>query len=153
MITSAEVVDVLTPIWLSKAATAKKVREVLEAVFDYAGAKGKRSAPNPAVMKGNLDTLLPQRPTLTRGHHPAVPVAIAPALYARLVDRGGGYVRAETVTLTATRSEQTTLARRGEFDLRAPSSRRGPSRPGVISSPRPKTAPPCRMWCRSRARR
>ena len=91
-------VDVLSPIWLSKAATAKKVREVLEAVFDYAGAKGKRSAPNPAVMKGNLDTLLPQRPTLTRGHHPAVPVAIAPALYARLVRSGGGYVRAETVT-------------------------------------------------------
>jgi hypothetical protein len=37
-------------------------------------------------MKGNLDTLLPQRPTLTRGHHPAVPVSDAPKLYARLSD-------------------------------------------------------------------
>ena len=96
-ITSDDVVAVLKPIWITKAATAKKVREALEAVFDYAQAKGKRSAPNPAVMKGNLDTLLPQRPSLTRGHHPAVPVSDRPSALCAAERRRVGYVRAAPV--------------------------------------------------------
>ena len=119
-ITPDYVVAVLKPIWITKAAIAKKVREALEAVFDYAGAKGKRSAPNPAVMKGNLDTLLPQRPTLTRGHHPAVPVSDAPKLYARLSDNSSDTCALRLLLLTATRSEQVTLARAGEFNLVGP---------------------------------
>ena len=63
----------LKPIWLSKSETAKKLRERLEVVFDAAKAKGQRNGDNPAAMKGNLEALLPQRPTLQRGHHPAVP--------------------------------------------------------------------------------
>jgi hypothetical protein len=118
-ITSDDVVGVLKPIWTTKAATAKKVREALEGVFDYANAQGKRTAPNPAVMKGNLDTLLPQRPTLTRGHHPAVPVGEAPALYARLNDDAAETSAVRLLLTTATRSEQTLLARRREFDLAA----------------------------------
>lgn len=120
IITSDDVVAVLKPIWLTKPATAKKVREMLEAVFDYAHAKGKRGAPNPAVMKGNLETLLPERPSLTRGHHPAVPVSDAPKFYARLNDADSDTCALRLLLLTATRSEQVTLARAGEFNLTAP---------------------------------
>ena len=110
-------------------------------MFDAAKAKGQRSGDNPAAMKGNLDTLLPQRPTLQRGHHPAIPFGsiflLAPARR-----RQDATAALKLLILTATRTSQTTLARWSEFDLdaampvwtippRATSSRRRRTRPAV----------------------
>ena len=118
-ITVDEIVAVLKPLWLDKAETAKKLRERLEAVFDAAKAKGKRSGDNPAAMKGNLDTLLPQRPTLQRGHHPAIPFRSITSFWHQLDDGGITTAALKLLILTATRTSQTTLARWSEFDLDA----------------------------------
>ena len=51
---------VLSPLWLTKARTARELRGRIERVLDAAKAKGLRSGENPALWKGNLKELLPQ---------------------------------------------------------------------------------------------
>ena len=68
-----DVLGVLQPIWKKKSETASRVRGRIEAVLDYAKAKGLRDGENPARWRGHLNQLLPKRPKLTRGHHAAMP--------------------------------------------------------------------------------
>ena len=49
-----QVLDVLRPIWNAKPETASRVRQRVEAVLDYASAKGHRTGPNPARWRGHL---------------------------------------------------------------------------------------------------
>ena len=57
-VTVDDVLRVLAPIWTTKNETASKVRERIEAVLDWAAAKGYRSGVNPAMWRGNLKHLL-----------------------------------------------------------------------------------------------
>ena len=105
-------------LWTEQYPTAKKVREFIKQVFDYAIHEGKRTAANPARMEGCLDALLPV-PQLQVDNRPAVPVQLAPRLYATLATAGND---SETDALrllmtTATRTGQTTHAKRCEFDF------------------------------------
>jgi hypothetical protein len=47
-IDTASVLSVLEPIWLEKTETASRLRGRIEAILDYATAKGLREGPNPA---------------------------------------------------------------------------------------------------------
>jgi integrase len=58
-ITTSQVHDALSPIWITINPTASLIRCHLEGVFGYARGKGWRSAPNPAVWKECLDAVLP----------------------------------------------------------------------------------------------
>src|SRR5205085_1453619 len=54
-ITSEHVVSALKPIWESKTETATRVRQRVEAVFDFAKASTLRSGDNPAQWSGVLE--------------------------------------------------------------------------------------------------
>lgn len=117
LITVEDVVGVLEPIWLEKAETATRLRMRLEKVLDFAKVKGWRAGDNPAVRKGNLDHLLPQR-TATKGHHSALAYKDVPKTIAALIDVSGVGAQALRFTiLTAARSNETFGAKWEEFDL------------------------------------
>lgn len=73
-IDSLMVVRALEPIWLAKPETASRVRGRIQAVLDWATAKGYRTGDNPARWEGHLENLLPRKSKVARvRHHPALP--------------------------------------------------------------------------------
>lgn len=59
-VTTADVLEVLTPVWSTKPETASKLRGRIEKVLDAAKAKGFRTGENPARWRGHLSNLLPK---------------------------------------------------------------------------------------------
>jgi integrase len=116
-ITTADVLDILQPIWIERAETASRVRARIEKILDAAKAKGHRSGENPARWRGHLDHLLPKQPPLQRGHHPAMPWLDVPAFVKRLrKSQSVGALALEFVILTAARSgEVLRSVREGEL--------------------------------------
>ena len=118
-IDTPSVLRVLQPIWTDKSETASRLRGRIEAVLDFATAKGLREGPNPARWKGNLALTLPaKRKVSTVKHHPAVPVKDMPSFFKALRSREGMAARAlEFVTLTAARSGEVRGAQWSEIDF------------------------------------
>lgn len=58
-VSSSEVLSILSPIWLEKPETARRVKQRLSAVFDWAIASGHRSSLNPMV---GINKALPRQP-------------------------------------------------------------------------------------------
>lgn len=113
-----DVLTVLTPIWQEKAETASRVRGRIERVLAYAKTRGWRDGANPAVWRGNLDTVLPKRGRLTRGHHKALPYADMPVFMAELHEREALSARLmEFVILTACRTGEAIGARWEEVNM------------------------------------
>ncbi len=73
-ITTADTMAVLEPIWLVKIETAKRVRQRMETIFDYAIAQGWRND-NPSAAA--IIKALPPQPK-TKEHHPALPYVDVP---------------------------------------------------------------------------
>lgn len=118
-ITTDDVLAVLQPVWTEKNETAARLRGRIEKVLDAAKAKGLRTGENPARWRGHLDTLLPKRQKLQRGHHPALPYADLPAFMAALRTREAMAARAlEFTILTAARSGEALGARWSEIDMK-----------------------------------
>jgi integrase len=113
------VVRVLEPIWTTKAETAGRVRQRIEAVLDSATARGQRAGENPARWRGHLKNLLPALSKVKRvHHHPALPYTEIGAFMAELRQQAGLAARAmELLILTATRTSETIAARWSEVDL------------------------------------
>jgi integrase len=104
-ITTEDVLQILKPIWSTKAETASRLRGRIEKVLDAAKAKGYRSGENPARWRGHLDNLLPKRVKLQRGHHPAMPWNEVPQFVAKLrASPSISSLALEYVILTACRS-------------------------------------------------
>ena len=113
-----DVLGVLQPIWKKKSETASRVRGRIEAVLDYAKAKGLRDGENPARWRGHLDQLLPKRPKLTRGHHAAMPHEQVAAFVGCLRESDGLAARAlELCIMTAARSGEILGMQWLEIDL------------------------------------
>ena len=108
--------DVLAAIWLSKPETARRVRQRIGTVLDWAYAKGYR--PTEAPMR-SLSKGLPRQPKKD-GHFAAMPYADVPAFLAKLRERqSAGRLALEGLILTAARSGEIRLARWPELDLEA----------------------------------
>lgn len=108
--------DVLAPIWLSKPETARRVRQRIGTVLDWACAKGFRAteAPMRSLSKG-----LPRQPKKD-GHFAALPYAHVPAFIAKLKERhSAGRLALEALILTAARSGEIRGATWSELDLEA----------------------------------
>jgi integrase len=117
-ITTDDVLAVLKPIWTTKAETASRVRGRIEKVLDAAKAKGFRAGENPARWRGHLDHLLPRRPKLTRGHHPAMPYEEVAGFIGRLRESDSLAAQAlELCILTAARSGEILGMGWDEIDL------------------------------------
>ena len=115
-ITGPMIRNVLAEIWLAKPETARRVRQRIGTVLDWAYASGYREseAPMRAISKG-----LPRQPKKD-GHYAAMPYAKVPRFIPRLRERES-YSRLglEFAILTAARSGEVRHAVFEEFDLEA----------------------------------
>ncbi len=116
---TAEVTRVLEPIWREKPETASRVRGRIEAVLDYAAARGWRTGENPARWRGHLANLLPSRAKLARvEHHAALPWREAGAFMEALGKQEGVAALAlRFAILTAARTGEVIGAHWAEMDL------------------------------------
>ena len=117
----AHVMKVVEPLWSSRPETASRVRGRIEAVIDWATARGFRKGENPARWKGHLQNLLPARKKVAAvKHHAALPYAELPAFMGQLRAVQGIEGRAlEFAILTAARSGEVIHARWPEIDFSA----------------------------------
>ena len=117
---TALVVRALEPIWTTKTETATRVRQRIEAVLDWAKARGYRDGENPARWKGHLDSLLPSPGKIAPVVHlPAMPYEGLPSFFAELRKRTSISAKALAFTiLTAARSGEVRLATLAEIDVR-----------------------------------
>ncbi len=115
------VLKAIEPIWTTKPETASRLRGRIEAILDWAKARGLREGENPARWRGHLDKLLPARSKVRRvEHHAALPFDDLPAFMGRLSKQEGMAARALAFTiLTAARTGETIGAKWGEIDLAA----------------------------------
>jgi integrase len=117
-IATPDILRVLAPIWLTKPETARRVKQRLHAVFDWAKAAGNRSGDNPV---DGVAKALPRQAQRAK-HHAALAYADLPAFIAALraapvsepVKLGF-----EFLILTAARTSEALLARWREIDLDA----------------------------------
>jgi integrase len=117
-IDTADVLDVLRPIWQAKPETASRLRGRIERVLNAAKAKGYRTGENPAAWRGHLENLLPKPSRLLRGHHAAMGYQDVAAFLTKLRERNAVAALAlEFCILTATRSGEVLGARWSEIDL------------------------------------
>jgi integrase len=113
------VMRVLEPIWTAKPGIAGRVRQRIEAVLDYATARGHRSGENPARWRGHLENLLP-RPAKVRAieHHAALAYSEIGGFMVELRKRPGDAPRAlEFIILTAARFGEVRGATWAEINL------------------------------------
>ena len=110
------VMRILEPIWAEKPETAGRVRGRIEAILDWAKARGYRDGENPARWKGHLDHLLPARSRIRRvRHYAALPYDEVGRFMEKLRDREGVVARAlEFAILTASRTGEVLGMRWGE---------------------------------------
>jgi len=117
-IDTPDILKVLAPIWLTKAETARRVRQRIGTVMDWAKAAGHRTGDNPVdgVARG-----LPKQPTKDR-HHTALPYSAVPEFLKALKATDSGEIAKlsfEFLILTATRTSETLECRWQELDLTA----------------------------------
>jgi integrase len=106
--------DVLAAIWLTKPETARRVRQRIGTVLDWAYAKGFRTAEAPmrSVSRG-----LPRQPKKT-AHFAAMPFSEIPAFIKKVSERVSvGRLALEFLILNASRSGEVRGARWSEIDL------------------------------------
>jgi integrase len=116
---TGSVMLVLEPIWRTRPETASRLRGRIEAILDYARARGWRSAENPARWRGHLDNLLPARGKVAAiKHHPALPWREIGQFMTKLRRQEGVAALALQFTvLTAARTSEVTGATWGEIDI------------------------------------
>ena len=118
-VTSGDVLSVLVALWHDKQDTAKRLRQQIRAVFQYAIAQGYR-ADNPAGEA--IDGALPRNGKATKEHHRALDHAEVGAAL-NLVHQGKAKrttkLLIEFVALTACRTNEARLADWTEFDMGA----------------------------------
>jgi integrase len=115
------IMQVLEPIWATKAETASRVRGRIEAILDWATTRGYRQGENPARWRGHLNNLLPKRSKVAKvEHHAALPYAEMAEFMAALRKQEGMGTRAlEFAILTAARTGEVIGTQWDEIDLTA----------------------------------
>jgi len=118
LIDSADLLKALSPIWLAKPETARRVRQRIGAVLNWAKAAGHRSAENPTV---SIAKGLPKQPKV-RAHHAALPYADVPAFIGEmraLEATESAKLAFEFLVLTAARTGEVRFAEWPEIDFKA----------------------------------
>jgi integrase len=115
------VMKVLDPIWSTKPETAGRLRGRIEAILDWAKARGLRIGDNPARWRGHLDHLLPARAKVRSvKHHASLPYSeICTYLKALRCHKGIAAKALEFLILTAARTGEVIGASWDELDLSA----------------------------------
>jgi integrase len=115
-IAAPDLLTVLAPIWLTKPETARRVRQRISTVLDWAKAAGHRTGDNPVtgIAKG-----LPKQPERS-GHHAAIPYSTVPAFIETLRKSDSNEtvrLAFEFLILTAARTGEVIGAKNSEVDL------------------------------------
>jgi integrase len=111
---TGDVRDALAAMWLTKPETARRVRQRIGTVLDYAHGKGWR--PHPFGMAA-VNRSLPKQPPKI-GHFEAMPYARVPEFLEAIRSKlSMGRLALEALILTATRSGEVRGARWSELDL------------------------------------
>jgi integrase len=121
-ITAAHIVEVLRPIWIEKGETARRVRQRIEAVLDYAADPDDANYRNPATLTPQLKKALPKLGKGRRpSRHPSLPYDEAPAFLtaSRASGNGVAALALEFTILTAARTGEVLDARWSEIDMRS----------------------------------
>lgn len=84
-IDTTQILQILQPIWLTKAETAARLRGRIERILSAAITLKLRPAGNPAIWRGHLENLLPAQRASNK-HHEALPYEQLPALMSKLRD-------------------------------------------------------------------
>ena len=116
----ALVLKALEPIWKKKTETAARLRGRIEAVLDWATARGYRLGENPARWRGHLNKLL-AKPSKLRSvkHHPALPYPEIGGFMVDLRAQEGIAAKAlEFLILTTARTSEVIGATWDEIDLK-----------------------------------
>lgn len=80
-----DILEILTPIWVSKTETASRLRGRLEWIFAAATTRKLRSGMNPALWRGHLQTILPAPAKIMHvEHHKALSYRAVPGFIAKL---------------------------------------------------------------------
>jgi len=115
-IDTPEILKALSPIWLTKQETARRVRQRIGTVLDWAKAAGHRTGNNPVE---EISKALPRQSEL-RGHHAALPYIEVPAF----IEKARGEreltianLAFEFLVLTAARTNEVLEAKWSEIDL------------------------------------
>jgi integrase len=143
-VSTAHVLEILEPIWLTKTETATRLRSRIENVLDWAIVAGHRDGPNPARWKGHMAMMLAEPAKVTKvEHHAALPYDQLPEFMERLRAAEGQGARAlEFAILTAARSGEVRGATWAEVDFGAaawnvPAERMKSRRPHRVPLSRP----------------
>ena len=117
------VLSVIEPHWLTKNETMVRLRNRIELVLSWAAVRGYRSKDNPAVWRGNLDSVLPKPSKVNqRQAHKALPFTQAHDFMVQLRQTQGMSAKClEWLILTATRSNEAREATWAEIDLQSAS--------------------------------
>jgi integrase len=115
-VTSADVVAALSPEWLSKPETSRRVYQRTKLIFEWAKAQGYCSGNNPA---DGVKKVLPKQPS-TQAHHAALPYAEVTVFIKKLGKSSSGAMiklALELLVLTALRTGELRHARWPEIDF------------------------------------
>ena len=114
---TADILKILGPVWLKRPETARRVRQRLKTVFDWAKVAGFRAEGNPVEA---VEKALPRQPE-RRGHFEAMPYDEVPAFIQTLWDSDSILSQVELafefLILTATRTSEVLGARWNEMEL------------------------------------
>jgi integrase len=116
-VTTAHLESILQPIWLEKAETARRVRQRIRKVLDWAESAGHREGANPAVTVG---LGLPRQKSKTK-HHASMPYVEVPAFVKTLHEGDDSKIvrlALEWTILTGARTKETIGATFAEVDLK-----------------------------------
>lgn len=113
-VTSAHIMKVLSPIWLEKQETARRLKQRLGTIFDWAKASGYRPGDSPLI---GIKDALPKQKAKPK-HHKAMPWQDLPVFMHKLRQRKAiSALALQFIILTATRSGETRMAEWSEIDL------------------------------------
>ena len=115
-IDTPEILKALSPIWLTKQETARRVRQRIGTVLDWAKAAGHRTGNNPV---DEISKALP-RQSDRKGHHAALPYVDVPSFVQKLHGDDAGTITNlafEFLIMTAARTNEVLEARWTEIDL------------------------------------
>ena len=112
-----EVLKALSPVWLTKPETARRVRQRIKIVFEWAKAAGFCSGDNPV---DGISKVLPKQP-VSQAHHAALPYTKVPAFIKSLHTIEASKearLAFEFLILTATRTNEVINAKWDEINLK-----------------------------------
>jgi hypothetical protein len=115
-VTTADILSVLEPIWISKPETARRVKQRIKAVMDYAKVANWRSGDNPV---DGVVQVLPKQSEL-KSHHKAMPHTGVPEFIKKLWASNQTHLTKlafEFLILTAARTNEILGATWGEINL------------------------------------